>query len=431
MAAPQATRASTQPAFYLVVFFIFVTYARLPEILLIVTGHGLRLGLITSILAVAVVLLSGGLYRVLTSGIARAILAFTVWLCVCTPFSIWRGGSVQLLIFWLISLLSLVLVAGCVEGLEQCRRALYTMAAAVLAIEILSFVLGSMVATNDVGRFSFVSGTFANPNDFATLLLMGLPFCLLVARTRRGVSVFRVACVLGLVLIPITVVRTGSRGGLLALVLMFALYFISVPTLQKIPLAMGALLLGVVALVFASSSALERYRTIFVGSDVTYHNSVEASAAESTRTRKELFLDSLRLTAQHPIFGVGPGMFQVADAKDAEERKQPAAWHQTHNTFTQVSAEEGIPGLFIYMAALILCFKAIRSGRRYALQHPEIPYLGDMAFCLRFSMMAFTITAIFASNAYYFYFPLVAGLCAAFERSVNAQKAALAAGPQR
>ena len=42
-----------------------------------------------------------------------------------------------------------------------------------------------------------------------------------------------------------------------------------------------------------------------------------------------------------------------------------------------------------------------------------------MAFCLRLSLIAFTVTGIFASNAYYFFFPLLAGLSAALERSVN------------
>lgn len=57
-------------------------------------------------------------------------------------------------------------------------------------------------------------------------------------------------------------VRTGSRGGLLALVIMFAIYFFSVPVLQKIPLAVGALVLAVAAILFTTHDALERYKTI-------------------------------------------------------------------------------------------------------------------------------------------------------------------------
>ena len=425
-AAAAQPPASWHPALYLVIAYIFVTYTRLPEILLILTGHGLRLGLIAAILAVLVVLLSGGIFRVFSSRIVLALLSFTAWLMLSTPFSVWRHGSFDTLVFWSVSLISLILLAGCIDGLEQCRKAMYAMAVSLLVIEALTFVLGVSSATKDVGRFSLVSGTFGNPNDFATLLLLGLPFCLLVVRTRSGLSVLRVACFLALILVPITVVRTGSRGGLLALLVIFLLYFFSVPPLQKVPLAVGALLLAVAAVLVSSSDALERYKTLFLSGDGAYlANSAEESAALSTRIRKEMFEHSVSLTLRHPVLGIGPGMFAVADAKDAEEQKRLAAWRQTHNTYTEISSEGGLPALLFYLAALFFCFQTTRSARKFAAQHPELPALGDMAFCLRLSVLTFTITAVFASNAYYFYFPLVAGLCAGFERSVNSAMEAL------
>ena len=412
----------------MVVIYIFITYARLPEILLMAIGHGLRLGLISTVLAILAVLLSGGLFRVASSGIVQILVGFTAWLCVCTPFSVWHGGSFQQIVNWSISLVSLILLAGCIDGLDQCRKAMYAMAVSVLTMDLLSFALGSSNASRDVGRFSFVSGTLANANDFATLLLIGLPFCLLVVRTRTGFSVLRIASFLGLLLIPITVFRTGSRGGLLALAIMFAVYFFSLPALRKIPVAIAALLLAVGAVVFTHGSALERYKTIFVGADQAYYaNVAEASAAESMRSRKRLFLNSVRLTIEHPIFGVGPGMFPVADAAASEEKDLPAAWRQTHNSFTQVSSEAGVLAFLLYTAALVFCFRALRSVSKSALAHPELRSAGDMAYCLRLSLLAFTITAVFASNAYAFYFPMVAGLCAALDRSVSGETKTLEA----
>ena len=435
-ATPRSQTAGLQPGFYLVLAYIFITYTRLPEILPTLIGHGVRLGLIAGIMAAIVVLLSGGFFRTFSSRIVLAFLAFTAWLCLCIPFSVWRGGSFQQFVAWLISMLSLILLAGCIDDLEQCRKAMYAMAVSVLFIELLSFFFGTSDQARAVGRFSLLYGTFANSNDFATLLLMGLPFCLLVVRASKRPSVLKVASFLGLLLVPITVVRTGSRGGLLALVIMFVVYFFSVPALQRVPLAVGALLLAVVAMVSSNEAALERYKTIFQNPDGTYYaNTVEGSAALSTHSRKELFLSSVRMTFEHPLTGVGPGMFQVADAKDAEEKKHPAAWHQTHNLFTQISSEAGFPALFLYIAALVLCFQTTRAARKFAMERPEQRTLGDMAFCLRLSLLAFLITSIFASNAYQFYFPLVAGLCAALEHGLKKAKAAVpapvavAAGP--
>jgi O-antigen ligase len=417
---PQQSRASWQPAFYLAMVYIFATYSRLPEFLPRVAGHSLRLGLVMTVLAVLGILVSGSLYRIFSSKIVLALTAFTGWLFLCTPFSIWRGGSVSQLVFWCLSVVGLILLAGCIEGAEQCRKAGYAMAVSVLTIEVLSFFLGSTEGAQDGGRLAFVAGTFANSNDFAALLLMGLPFCLLVVRTRQGLSVLKGACILGLFLIPLSVVRTGSRGGLLALLIMFVMFFFSVPPLQRVPLAIMALLLAVAAAVFAGSGALDRYKTIFRSGDTVYYaNETEKSAALSTLSRKQLFLSSVRLTFQHPLLGVGPGMFPIADAKDSEEKKHPASWHQTHNTFTQISCESGFPALIFYCAALFFCFKATRVVRQGAAAHPELRPYSDTAFSLRLSLIAFTVTGIFSSSAYYFYFPLLAGLCAALERSVR------------
>jgi len=373
---PQQSRASWQPAFYLAMVYIFATYSRLPEFLPRVAGHSLRLGLVMTVLAVLGILVSGSLYRIFSSKIVLALTAFTGWLFLCTPFSIWRGGSVSQLVFWCLSVVGLILLAGCIEGAEQCRKAGYAMAVSVLTIEVLSFFLGSTEGAQDGGRLAFVAGTFANSNDFAALLLMGLPFCLLVVRTRQGLSVLKGACILGLFLIPLSVVRTGSRGGLLALLIMFVMFFFSVPPLQRVPLAIMALLLAVAAAVFAGSGALDRYKTIFRSGDTVYYaNETEKSAALSTLSRKQLFLSSVRLTFQHPLLGVGPGMFPIADAKDSEEKKHPASWHQTHNTFTQISCESGFPALIFYCAALFFCFKATRVVRQGAGEHHA---LGDL-----------------------------------------------------
>jgi O-antigen ligase len=394
-------------------------------------GRGLRLGIISTVLALLAVVLSGGLFRVFSSRIVQVLAAFTAWLCICTPFSVWRGGSAQQLVGWALSLVSLILLAGCVDHLEQCRRALYAMAVSVLTMELLSFALGTTQSRRDTGRLSFVSGTLANANDLAALLLIGLPFCLLVVRTRTGFSVLRMAGFLGLLLIPVTVFRTGSRAGLLALAVLFTLYFVSLPALRKIPVAIAVLLVAVGAVFVSHGTVLERYKAMFVDDDQAYYASeAEASAVESARSRKQLFRNSLRLTVEHPVFGVGPGMFAVADAADAQEAKRQAAWHQTHNTFTQVSSEAGIPALILYVAAIVFCFKALHAVSRSARVHPELGPAGEMAFCLRLSLLAFTITAFFSSNAYAFHFPLVAGLCAALEQSVASQTKALQALPE-
>ena len=103
-------------------------------------GHRYRVGaaLARVIMALAFIamLLFGGDLHAIFSKIGLVILTFTLWLCVCVPFSVWRGGSVEILRqFWLLALFSFMIIAASVRGLEQCRKIMYTLAAATMFIE--------------------------------------------------------------------------------------------------------------------------------------------------------------------------------------------------------------------------------------------------------------------------------------------------------
>src|ERR1039457_2394240 len=199
------------------------------------------------VLALLAALLFGGAIRPVFSRVGICILAFTVWLCVCTPFSVWRGGSFRMLReSWAVSLLSFVIIASSVQGLEQCRKILYSFAAATIFIESLALIMGRVqqgrVALRvQQGRVALLGGTLGNANDLAMMLLMGVPFCLFVIRTRPGKSFFKLACLATILFIPATVATTGSRGGLVTMALMFILYFLPLPATQKIGVAVGAL----------------------------------------------------------------------------------------------------------------------------------------------------------------------------------------------
>lgn len=413
--------AAPRPVFYLTAAFVFVVYARFPEIVDIVTGHSLHSARIILVLALLSALLFGGAVRAVFSGVGICLLAFTAWLCICTPFSIWRGGSVRMLRdFWLLSLCSFVIVAASVQGLEQCRKIMGSLAAATVFIELFTFIIGRVQG----GRVALLAGTLGNANYLAMMLLMGLPFCLFVVRTRPGAPLLKVVCVLMLFMIPVTVAATGSRGGLVTLVLMFLLYFLPLPANQKAVAAVAALILAAVAITWASRSALERYKTIFLSSDQPHLSSSEQSALDSTGLRKELLWSSLQLTLRHPLLGVGPGMFAEANANYTAETSGGStwnAWHETHNTFTQLSCEDGLPGLFLYCLAMLGCFRIVLVAGKRARQNFTEPLVQHMAFALRLALVAFVGTSIFASNAYAYYFPILAGLCVALERAIPEQ----------
>jgi O-antigen ligase len=416
-AGPAIAPHTPRPAFYLTAAFVFVVYARFPEIMDMVTGSGLHSVRIIMLLALLAAVLFGGAIRAVFSKVGICLLAFTAWLCVCTPFSVWRGGSFRTLRdFWALSLFSFVIIASSVQGLEQCRKIGYSLAAATIFIESFTVITGRV----EQGRLALLRGTLGNSNYLAMILLMGVPFCLFVIRTKPGISLFKLASVVMMFLIPATVATTGSRGGLATLGVMFILYFLPLPLGQKIVAVVAGLILAVLAITWSSNDTLDRYRSMLFSSGQRQLSELEQSAVESAQLRKELLLSSVQLTMRHPLMGVGPGMFATANADFTLEltgKQDWNAWHETHNTFTQLSCEDGLPGLFLYCLTLLFCFKIVIAVERRARQYPALSSVRHIAFALRLALIAFTGTAIFASNAYAYYFPMLAGLCVAVERA--------------
>ena len=79
---------------------------------------------------------------------------------------------------------------------------------------------------------------------------------------------------------------------------------------------------------------------------------VATSARESTLARQYLLQQSLRLTMDHPIFGVGPGIFTVGEAELAKSEGLGCAMGDVVAQFQhQVSSEMGT-SLLLYLAAL-------------------------------------------------------------------------------
>ena len=414
-------------AVYLVLAHLFISYSRLPELMYIFAGTSAHIAMIVAVLALFAVLITGSIRRVFASPVSMLILLFTAWMIVCLPFSTWRGGTVLMLKkSWAISLLTCVLTSAAIVTLEHCRKTVYTVAAATLTIVFMGLISGSTTAqAGDVGRYGLEEGTLKNSNTFAAVLLIGLPFCLILAwNERRGFR--KLAASVGSVLIVLMVIRTGSRAGLITLAVLFLMLLVHVPASKKVMMLVGVLLAGSIGVTIASRSALDRYRTLFSDDD-QYVSSAELSAAKSSAARKRLLVESIIMTFKNPIVGVGPGVFMAASYQEAVKNGLPPLWRETHNTFTQVSSETGFPGLLIYCGALFLCFRAAAFIRKATRPHPELRHIYNMAYGLRLSLVAFTITAFFASHAYFVLFPMLAAISACFLRAAQAELAVVQA----
>jgi len=260
------------------------------------------------------------------------------------------------------------------------------------------------------GRLYFSHGTLSNPNDTAQLLLMGIPFWYLMMITKAHSAIRRMFAFFCTLPVLKLLLATGSRGALLAVVSMIGIIFWRASMQSKMKwVAVGAI--GVIAFFLVLPSGLKnRYLSMFGGHSTYETSEFEREALDSKDQRMFLLKQSIRLSFTHPIFGVGPGVFQVASNEDLWSQNMSAAWRETHNAYTQVSSECGFPAFFCFVGAMVICFKMIAKVLLATRKRPEFEDLHNMARCQMLSLLGFAVTSFFSSVAYALYFPALAGL---------------------
>lgn len=311
-----------------------------------------------------------------------SLLVVQLWFAVA--FSpVWRGGAFNVMLDFSKVLPLVIVIYGAVRSMKRLRWILFVQATSVAAIAIASIVNRHISA----GRLQGVlSGVYGNPNDLALAIDLGLPFCLALALTTRSYWM-KFAWTIVMLAMIYAVVLTASRGGAIALVVaaLACLWQLGVKGRRFYLL----LLVPVAVIVFWLSGGnplLERFKQTSIDPAPNSRSS-EASDSGSAQQRKELLIQSLKVTAQHPLFGVGPGNFEVVSG----------VWHVTHNSYTQMSAEGGIPAFILYVLIFWRSIANLRNVSRYSKTGKEIR-LFSMA--LQASLAAYLVGSFFGSVAY-------------------------------
>jgi O-antigen ligase len=373
--------------------------------------------------AIVMAVLSGRIIEVLQDRIAVYLVGLTFWLVIAIPGSFWRGGSFTVLTGAWIPAMLLFLVGGAVIAtLEQCRRALCVIGLGTAAGALLVHLSGQTVHE----RLMVANSTFANSNTIAIKLLLGMPMVWLLAAGARA-GTFRKIFVGGvLILMFAALFRTGSREGLIGLASLFVAAFVRSPMAGKIRLAIAVLAILAGAVLFLPRSVKSRFATTFQGAAVDMQDAqtledrkMLISAGGSSSARWGLLLTSLRLTLQHPLLGVGPGQFAPYLASQAKAKGMSTGWVGTHNTYTQLSSEVGIPALCLYVATLMSSMRALGRIYRRAKRIPgkQAHDVATTALALHASFLAYCVCCLFNHMAYEMTMPLMAGITVAIRRT--------------
>ncbi len=390
-------------------------------------GAKAYLSTVTLILLPLAWLFSGKALRGLRSSAGLCWAAFLSWMILATPLSVWRGGSVALLGNYIPrAYLEFFYTCSFVTTLGRCRQWMYVQIASAAALLLSCMVFGN--GGGNIGdapgeaRFRIPNSLFyANSNDLALALLLGISsFLFLFHRTSRA---GQVAGIGGILLSTFYAFRTGSRGCVVAASAMLILIFWLSRNRWKVAAFGITALLGVALAASLGESAGALHRLSLLVRDASSpgdassvaENASDVSSVASQFQREELFKTSLWYTLSHPLLGVGPDQFATAVGQDAARAGQHLPWLGTHNTFTQVSSECGIPALIFYVAVIGLCLRSNLRLYLWTRDRPADRELAGLSRCLSAGTLVFTVSAFFFHMAYSSTLPALAGFTVALQ----------------
>jgi O-antigen ligase len=382
-------------------------------------GVNLRLAMVMMSFCLLAALFTGGILESAKTPIVVMFTVLTLWLMLCTLTSQWRGGSLKAFTVWLMSYACVLVVPPLISNIDQCRKVYYALAFSLIPILFATVIFQAQLQGRDGTAF----GTLGNPNDLAFSILVLIPFAVFVISSESALNWKTIVCVLAIGFAMIKTMRTGSRAALLGIATATVIVFFVGKMKTRLVMLVGTALICVIALAATPDNIMRRYATMFNGT--SYEADMDAderSAVESSRARKMLFEESVRVMLEYPVFGVGPGIFSAALAKEQEKRGEFQTWHEAHNTFTQLGSEAGIPAILLYLAIVIYCLKRTVSIFRSARHDPNQIVICRMAASLAMALVIFVICAAFGTYSYTVQLPVLAGLVQAFDMSVRKAK---------
>jgi putative inorganic carbon (hco3(-)) transporter len=249
------------------------------------------------------------------------------------------------------------------------RRALagIALAAGILAgLAVLQAVTGSY--GNDVLGFATVDATSGvprsagplQPNNFAQILVVAAPLAGYLALSARGLRA-RLAWGSAAALCVAAVLCTGSRGGSIALAIVFALMIALAPVSRRV-LTGAAVAAVTVGLLLAPGDYAQRFTSItgVLGSGV------ESTEDTALRGRASENLAAVEMFADHPLLGVGVANYPLRYQEYSQEigLDTRATERTPHSLYLEALAETGMIGATALFGVLWLALSGAWRARR-------------------------------------------------------------------
>jgi hypothetical protein len=308
------------------------------------------------------------------------------------------------------------------ESLPWMMRMMAVITILVLAWTLFTQRKEGFFVTLDHAWQQRTSGAYNDPNAWSTSLLVVCPMIIAALAVDKHPMATPLLIGLG-VTFPACVFQSMSRAGLLSFVAISPGIVYLLRGRKSMLIAAGVLLAAALPFLINVDAMLLRYKTLL---DPT----LEADLGHgSLRERKALLDAGIEIFRENPYLGVGVGLFRIhASYVSAGE-----VWKIAHNSYINVAAEQGIPGILSHAYMGFLLYRsawnsAVRSYSPYTRSIGQ----GFMLSLLAFSAMAFTLNlATFAAAWFMLSLGMAVGHLGRAESVPDALERARAALPQR
>ncbi|CAN5340775.1 hypothetical protein BH20GEM2_BH20GEM2_04890 [soil metagenome] len=229
------------------------------------------------------------------------------------------------------------------------------------------------------------NGSFGNPNQLAALTFFPLAIAAGLLKVRN--QWIHRGAIASVVVLPLLILMTQSRGAFLALALFAPLVWLG----QRRKLQGLVLLLVVSGVVAAASPAGIWERMTKLSSEGT-------EADSSSRQRWAIWEIAGQIIDEHAVYGVGLGAYKYAHEVTApvvDTDVEAGGQRDTHSTYLNVAAETGYPGLTIFLAMVIATVVSAERIRRRVKR--SLPRIAAQIWFLEVGLFSFLLAGIFGT----------------------------------
>jgi len=335
----------------------------------------------------------------LGSSRGKALMFLVLWMVISVPFSVYPRQSFVFLtdhLWKMLVTLCLILAYGYTK--ESLDKMIWAFFLAVGVFAVIAFI------STQTGRFSVVSAY--DPNENALLFVLAIPFIFWKMMSSRGLKKMMMGFLLGLFVLGI--VETQSRGGFLGLI---AVALVSIYQYRRVT-KISIINFKIVAIIVFFAGVL-----YFVGGH-QYSNRITTmfdTQSEYNYTaptgRLTIWRQGFSLMLDNPFLGVGVDAFESALGRAF--RLDEGQWQTAHNSFLQVGAELGIPGLLAFCFIIVSTLahlkrtvaaqivpKANAGGDSQKKPKQKLDLVPTTAYSLIGSWTGFIVSGSFLSVAY-------------------------------